>query len=137
MDIAPQAAAPRATAAASSTPSASAVQAFPLFDEGLSVEQVADRLGRAISTTMGYLETYIRQRRVTDATRWLTPNEFRRIDAAVRDIGGGRLRPIFDAVNGEIPYERIRIGVACLQNQLSGEEESYQVRGDEVGTSAK
>ncbi|HEX6986091.1 MAG TPA: RQC domain-containing protein, partial [Planctomycetaceae bacterium] len=35
-------------------PSAGAAAAFPLFREGLSVEQVAERLGRAVSTVHGY-----------------------------------------------------------------------------------
>src|SRR5262249_45188602 len=52
--------------AAAPTISASAVQSFPLFEEGLSVEQVAERLGRAVSTTYGYLDAYIRQRRIID-----------------------------------------------------------------------
>jgi ATP-dependent DNA helicase RecQ len=134
MDVLPPVAAPKPASSMPSAPTASAVQSFPLFDEGLSVEQVAERLGRATSTAMGYLESYIRQRRVTDASRWLTPNEFRRIDAAVRDVGVGKLRPIFDAVNGEIPYERIRIGVACLQNQVSDGETNSPARSDEVGT---
>jgi hypothetical protein len=86
---------------------------------------------------MGYLEAYISQRRVTDATRWLTTNEFRRIDAAVRDVGAGKLRPIFEAVNGEIPYERIRIGVACLQNQLADRDTCSPARSDRGGTVTK
>jgi ATP-dependent DNA helicase RecQ len=137
MDVLPPATATKPANSTPSAPTASAVQSFPLFDEGLSVEQVAERLGRAISTTIGYLESYIRQRRVTDATRWLTQIEYGRIDAAVRDVGAGKLRPIFEAMNGEIPYERIRIGVACLQNQLASADESSPPRRDEVGTPAK
>ena len=97
--------------------SSNAVQAFPLFDKGLSVEQVAEQLGRAVSTSFGYLEAYIRQRRVTDATRWISPHEFERIDAAVEQHGGERLRPIFDALQGSVPFERIRIAMACLANR--------------------
>ena len=116
MDVAPRAVSPRPVA---STPSASAVQSFPLFDDGQSVEQVAERLGRAASTTFGYLEAYIRHRRVSDATRWISREEFDQIEAAVRNTGEERLRPIFDALEGRIGYERIRIAVACLANRAA------------------
>ena len=95
------------------------MQSFPLFDEGLSVEQVAERLGRAVSTTYGYLEAYIRHRRVTDATRWIPRGELEEIEAAVQPAGSERLKPIHEALGGRIGYERIRIAVACLANQTT------------------
>lgn len=101
------------------TPSAGAVQSFPLFDEGLSIEQVAERLGRAPSTTFGYLESYIRIRRVTDPSCWIPRNEFAEIQSAVESAGGGRLKPIHEALGGRIGYERIRIAIACLANQTA------------------
>jgi ATP-dependent DNA helicase RecQ len=113
MDIDPEDSMPQSPA----TPSASAVQSFALFDECKSVEEVAERLGRAISTTYGYLETYIRQRRVTDATRWISPRELEQIEAVVQHAGNNRLRPIHDALHGRVGYERIRIAIACLANQ--------------------
>ncbi|HEX4415310.1 MAG TPA: DNA helicase RecQ [Lacipirellulaceae bacterium] len=102
--------------AAQATPSASAVQAFELFDEGLSVEQVAERLGRAASTVFGYLESYVRHRRVRDVSPWLDRAELDLVEAAVQDAGAERLRPIFDALGGRVSYEHIRIAVACIEN---------------------
>jgi ATP-dependent DNA helicase RecQ len=99
------------------TISASAVQAFPLFDEGLSVEQVAERMGRAVSTVCGYLDAYIRQRRIIDASRWIPRGEVARIESAVEEAKTRRLKPIFEALGGEVGYERIRIVVGCLANQ--------------------
>jgi ATP-dependent DNA helicase RecQ len=106
-----------ATRRSSPTPSASAVQAFPLFDEGLTAEQVAERLGRAVSTTYGYLEAYVRQRKVTDVNVWVSNSELSRIEAAAEQAGGARLKPIHEALQGQISYERIRIAMACLANR--------------------
>jgi ATP-dependent DNA helicase RecQ len=113
MDIEPE----QPARAAATTISASAVQAFPLFDEGLSVEQVAERLGRAVSTVYGYLDGYIRQRRIIDASRWIPRDEATRIESALEQTNTGRLKPVFEALGGEIGYERIRIVVSCLANQ--------------------
>jgi ATP-dependent DNA helicase RecQ len=99
------------------TISASAVQSFPLFDEGLTVEQVAERMGRAASTVYGYLDGYIRQRRIIDASRWIPRGEVTRIESALEQAKTRRLKAVFDALGGEVGYERIRIVVACLANQ--------------------
>jgi ATP-dependent DNA helicase RecQ len=109
----------RQSSAPPMTPSASAVQSFPLFDEGLSVEQVAERLGRAESTTYGYLESYIRHRRVTDATRWIPRRDLAEIESAVETAGTERLKPIHEALGGRVSYERIRIAMACMANQTA------------------
>src|SRR5262249_19830671 len=119
VDIA-QAVPPPKVRAISTTPSSSAIQTFPLFDEGLSVEQVAERLGRAPSTTYGYLESYIHQRRVTDPSRWISGREFAEIQSAVEQTGSEKLKPIHEALGGRIAYERIRIAIACLSNQTAG-----------------
>jgi ATP-dependent DNA helicase RecQ len=102
-----------------STPSANAVESFPLFDKGLSVEEVAQQLGRATSTVYGYLEAYIRQRRITDGTRWLSRREFDQIEVVARYAGSSRLKPIYEALHGRVPYDRIRVAIACLANQTA------------------
>jgi ATP-dependent DNA helicase RecQ len=107
--------------AASSVPSAAAVKSFPLFDEGLKVEEVAARLSRAVSTAYGYLDAYIRHRRVVDPTPWVPEREMEQVATAVEEKGTKRLRELHDALGGSVPFERIRIAVACLQNQAEAE----------------
>jgi len=114
MDVAAKPAARRAPAA---PPPASAVQSFALFDEGLSVDEVAERLGRAKSTTYGYLESYVRHRRTTDAAPWISAAEVQQIEAAAESAGTSRLKPIYEALEGQINYERIRIALLCLANR--------------------
>jgi ATP-dependent DNA helicase RecQ len=101
----------------SATPSTSAAESFPLFADGLSVEQAAEQLGLAVSTTYGYLESYIRQRRVTDTTRWISRRELEQIAVVIQHARGKRLKPIHDALHGRVSYDRIRIAIACLENQ--------------------
>jgi ATP-dependent DNA helicase RecQ len=117
MDVVPDAPPLRAPAEVVSPLSADAVASFELFDEGLRVEQAAERLGRAPSTTYEYLETYIRHRRITDASRWIPPRELEQIEVVVQHAGAERLKPIYEALHGRVPYETIRIAVACLANR--------------------
>jgi ATP-dependent DNA helicase RecQ len=117
MDVVLDAPPLRAPAEVVSPLSADAVASFELFDEGLSVEQSAERLGRALSTTYEYLETYIRHRRITDASRWIPSRELEQIEVVVQHAGAERLKPIYEALHGRIMYETIRIAVACLANR--------------------
>lgn len=108
------------------TPNANAVQAFPLFDAGQNIEQVAERLGRTASTVLRYLEAYIHQRRITDTSPWMTADEFREIATAASKVGIALLRPIFDQLDGRVGYDRIRIAVACLTNRNGNESTSVE-----------
>src|SRR4029079_5362488 len=119
MDVPPET--QTASRQSAATLSASAIQAFPLFEQGLSIEQVAERLGRAISTTNGYLDAYLRQRKITDVSPWVPRGELEEIESAAEQVGGQRLKPMIDALGGRIPYERIRISLVCLANRTADE----------------
>jgi len=106
---------------ASDPPSAGARQSFRLFDEGCNVEQVADRLERAMSTAYQYLESYIHHRRITEVSRWIPQREFDQIEVIAHYAGTDRLKPIFEALHGKVGYEKIRVAVACLANRRSAD----------------
>ncbi len=89
--------------------------AFELFSQGCSVEEAAARVCRATSTVFGYLEEYIQQEKITHPAPWVDEKTFLMILEAMDQVGADRLRPIFDLLNGEIPYELIRISRACVQ----------------------
>lgn len=96
---------------------AAAQQAFELFDKGMSVEQVADLLQRARSTTYDYLEAYIEHAKLTDATRWYEAYEILRIETVAEYVDDNRLKPIHTALHGASSYESIRIVLACKRNR--------------------
>lgn len=91
-----------------------AIESFALWDRGLRVEQVAEQMGRALSTTYDYLEQYILCRKLTDPTRWVDPLTVERIEVACSYNDTGRLKPVFEALHQQVGYELIRIVVACL-----------------------
>ena len=98
--------------------SAPAVKAFPFFREGLSVEEVAGRVGRAKSTVFGYLAEFIQHDRIRDPSPWVATATAERIEGAAAQVGTERLKPIFELLQGEIPYEQIRIVVMCRKNRV-------------------
>ncbi len=90
--------------------------AFDLFEQKLSIEQVAKSVNRAQSTTAQYLIEYIKQEKITDPSPWVDGQTFGRIVDAAQQIGDGRIKSIFDLLKGQIDYTQIRISLACLRN---------------------
>ena len=96
---------------------------FEHFRAGLNVEQVAERMGRALSTVRGYLADFIRHEKITDPSEWVDAATAERIAAAVEEVGDERLRPIFQRLNEEVDYDKIRIVVGCLANREALQEQ--------------
>lgn len=103
--------------AAPKPPSRNAHDAFPLFRQGLSVEEVALRLDRAASTAHKYLCDYIMEDAIADATPWVSAELVAEIEAAIDAIGPGPMKPIYLRLGEKIAYESIRIVSLCRQNR--------------------
>ena len=97
----------------------SATSAFVHFRRGASIDEVMELMGRARSTVAGYLGEYLRAERVLDPSPWLDGETARRIEAAIEEVGCQRLRPIFDRLGGEVPFDEIRIMAICAANRDS------------------
>lgn len=96
---------------------ASSAAAFPLFEQGLSIAEVAAQLARAESTTGGYLIDYLQARHITDASPWVSDDIFEKVAAVQVAAADGKLRPVFEALGGEVGYNEIKIVLTVLQNR--------------------
>jgi len=98
------------------TPSGAKGRAFELFLQGKTIDEVCQAVGRARSTVTDYLGELILAQGISDPGVWLEPALFERIRTAARQHGPERLKPLFEALGGEVPYDTLRIAVACLRN---------------------
>ena len=89
-----------------------------LFRAGQSVAEVAIALSRAESTVRQYLSEFLIQEGRCDPEPWLSADVFARVDAAARELGDFRLKPLHEHLGGEVPYEDLRIAATCLRNAL-------------------
>ncbi|MHB0956362.1 MAG: RQC domain-containing protein [Pirellulaceae bacterium] len=105
-----------------------ALAAFPLFDQGLTIQEVAQRLERAESTVLEYLLDYIAARQITDPTRWVEKPLAETIAVVASYADSDRLRPIHDALHGRVGYEAIKIVVACEKNRKATASQSFNTR---------
>ena len=92
---------------------AGALEAFPLFEQGLAIQDVAEKIGKAVSTTGGYLDQYIIHNKITDSSPWVDAATAKAINIAIDKVGTGALKPIFVELNEQIPYNLIRIVLSC------------------------
>ncbi|MBI2056548.1 MAG: AAA family ATPase [Candidatus Sungbacteria bacterium] len=84
-----------------------------LIRQGYSVEEVAKKRGKSVGTILKHLE-------ILSALKKLYPEDVRHIlranektiaetHAAFRTLGAERLKPIFERLEGRIPYDTIRL----------------------------
>jgi len=91
-------------------------RACELLLAGKSLDEVCAAVDRARSTVSDYLSELIASEGISDPSAWLDEVLFERIRAAAAQCGDEKLKPIFEALGGEVPYDDIRIAVACLRN---------------------
>jgi len=83
--------------------------AMEMFARGASIETVCEATTRARSTVSDYLCEYIETSRPADIDAWVPRATQRRILKAAAGCEDGLLKPIFEALAGELPYDLIRI----------------------------
>jgi ATP-dependent DNA helicase RecQ len=116
--------APAASPAKDGLPGGTRRQAFELFARGKSLVDVRQVTGRASSTVIEYLVDYIGREGVRDPVPWIDSTLFGRIQSIAEKVESGRLKPIFEALDGTVDYDHIRIAMACLRNAGTVAEES-------------
>lgn len=87
--------------------------AFPYFERGESVEQTAQQLGRAASTTWEYLCDYLRHHKIAEPSPWVDQDTVEKVRANLEKMEDSRLKPLYDFLGGSVPYEHLRCVVAC------------------------
>jgi ATP-dependent DNA helicase RecQ len=92
-------------------------RSFDLFAENRSIEEAGQLNDRALSTTTQYLVEYINQSGRLEPQPWVDPETAVRIEESLRSQPDGRLKPVFDALEGSVSYDAIRIVAACLRNR--------------------
>jgi ATP-dependent DNA helicase RecQ len=89
--------------------------AFELFRQGLVPEDVAHQTGRSVRAVMSDLADFIRLESSADVFNWMDAETYQRVAEVAKKVGTARLKPIFEELQGSVPYEEIRLVVAHLE----------------------
>lgn len=96
--------------------SSSQVAAERLFREGKTQAEVCEILGRASSTVHKYLTVFLDRSGLTSPEPWIELDRFERIREAIDHLPLDRLAPLYEALQGEVSYDDLRIVATCLRN---------------------
>jgi ABC-type amino acid transport substrate-binding protein len=112
---------PAARGAESPRPTTSAEHAVELYRKGATIDAVMRELNRARSTAVEYLCHYLRAESPPSVSGWVSDDIYRQVSQVAARVGADKLKPIFDALEGKLTYDEIRIVVthltACGGNQ--------------------
>jgi ATP-dependent DNA helicase RecQ len=88
-----------------------------LFNDGEAIEEVAQKIGRAHSVALGYLEQHIKSKGIIDPAPWVDETTFEKVTEAASQVGFSRMRTLYDHLNEEVGYNDLRICIACIMNK--------------------
>ena len=114
---------PVASAAAPEKAPQAAQKAAEFFRKGVKIDEVAQKMNRARSTTVQYLCEYLQSEAPPSIAPWVAPAAYRQISEVAARLGSDKLKPIFDALEGKFSYDDIRIAVTHL-NVCGGEHQT-------------
>lgn len=86
--------------------------AFEMFARNESLDDVVAAVKRSPGTVAEYLAEFIAERRPEKVDAWVNAATYREVAAAVCELGASPLRPIFERLDGKVPYDVIRIVAA-------------------------
>jgi ATP-dependent DNA helicase RecQ len=89
-------------------------QAFAMFRQGASLEEVSAAITRARSTVAEYLADFVMVEKPASIAAWVPEGAYKRIEETYRRMNTGRLKLLFMELGEQVPYEQIRLVVAHL-----------------------
>jgi ATP-dependent DNA helicase RecQ len=89
-------------------------EAFAMFRQGASIEEVSQQIGRARATVTEYLADFIAADRPATIGAWVAEGVYQQVADVQRQLATDRLKPIFLGLNEQVPYDQIRLVVAHL-----------------------
>jgi len=91
-----------------------AEHAVDLFRQGATIDEVVRQTNRARSTVVQYLCDFLRAEPPPSVSKWVAGDVYHQVGEAAARVGADKLRPIFDALDGKIGYDEIRIVLTHL-----------------------
>lgn len=96
-------------------PSQNADEYHDLFEQELSIEEIAIQLDRSLDTVSKYLTAWLKLTRRSDITPWVAPAIRNRVEDAIGRLGTERLKPLFEELQGAVAYHVLKVVAAAWE----------------------
>jgi ATP-dependent DNA helicase RecQ len=95
-----------------------AEETLRLLGEGHTFEEIALARGRQLSTVVNMVADLVEKGRLAYRMEWVGEETHHRVEEVIRRLGSQWLKPLRDALPGEISFDQIRLVVAyCRANE--------------------
>ena len=92
-------------------------QTHTLFQNGNSIEEIAKTRNLKSTTVISHLCTLVEKGKPIDLSKLVSSSEVKKVENILKEIDyEGALKPIFEALDGRMSYEKIRLAVTILKN---------------------
>lgn len=91
-------------------------ETLAMYQQGLSIEEIARERNLKVVTIMGHLTDLAEAGEIIDVERLLQPKRYKIIVDALRRIGNSGLRPVKDFLGDEYSFDEIRLVRARIRN---------------------
>jgi ATP-dependent DNA helicase RecQ len=92
-----------------------------LLESGKSFEEIATIRGRQVSTVVNMVADLVEKGRLQYSIGWVGEENHRQIEEAVGRLGSQWLKPLREVLPAGISYEQIRLVVAYVRSQTTGQ----------------
>ena len=91
-------------------------QTHTLFQNGNSIEEIAKTRNLKSTTVISHLCTLVEKGKPIDLSKLVSSSEVKKVENILKEIDyEGALKPIFEALEGNMSYEKIRLAVTILK----------------------
>lgn len=86
---------------------------WQMLQEGLTPQQIATKRNLNTVTIFSHIASLYEKGKPIDLTKYISEAELRQVTSAIKAIGEQHgLKPIFEHLNGEVSFDKIRLGLA-------------------------
>lgn len=89
-----------------------------LFNNGFSPKEIASQRNLQITTIYSHLASLFEEGKIDDFKELISHEEILKVKNIISKMNGEiKLKPVFESLNEEIPYHKIRLALSYLKNQ--------------------
>lgn len=91
---------------------------FELYESGKTIQEISEIRSLHVTTVYSHMVKLFEQGKKVDLFKFISEYEFQRIKSTRKELNNpSQLKPIYEALNGEVEYSKINIAMIIMERQ--------------------